>query len=259
MPVGPGLGAPAPLVFGLLDELDARVFFNRVETLPDEVPWFPDGPTCTFEAYAAWETSLLDLLGDRSLSMEDRLDELARQLHAEGGQRPKPETASAGTVPVPSVPPAFPVTIDRLMACYVVARSLKARVKGPTTWSGQMVDPIDQHWPLDTIADGTDGDLVTRFLRQVLFRLIDLAEIGVVGHIHRVVWIGRAIHHLARFCAASDGRTEIIDEDVESAVEAAEKAFMHNRGFFEKLAADATVSAWLHSPGAVTENVFTTS
>lgn|GEM_PF-1747529 len=228
-----------------------RLVRDGSEMVPDEIPWRPDGPVCNHADLTTWEAALLEVLATGPIPVQARLDRIARMVHDPGHPRPVLKTRGAVRGDLDTEATPLPVSVDRMMASFLVARFLKTRIPAATDWSGQVTDPLERHWALADIEIGPERDLVTRFLRQLLFRQQNLERVGAVGHVHRMVWIGRAIDQVARFCAAVEGRIETSDADWEAAVDAAERAFQHKTAFLDGLWSNPDVLRWLVSREAV--------
>jgi hypothetical protein len=228
-----------------------RLVRDGSEMIPDEIPWVPGGPTCAHADLVPWEASLLAELANDHLPVQERLDRIARMVHEPGHPRPDLNASGDRAPEGEDGMTPLPLSVDRMMASFLVARFLKACLPVDTKWSGEVTDPLERHWAIADIEVGPNHDLVTRYLRQLLFRQQHLEQLGAVGHVHRTVWIGRAIDQVARFRAAVEGRLETSDADWEAAVDAAERGFLHKTAFLEGLWRNPGVRRWLVSRDAV--------
>ena len=229
-----------------------RIARHGCESVPDRVFWWPDGPTCLHEDLVQWEAQLLEVLANHGLSLVDRLEQIRCMVHEKGSNRPT--LSYPTTVPAPELVSEakcpFPLSIDRMMAGFVVARNLGHLVPDHAVWSRRIEDSLDAHWPLDRVEIRIETDLVSRYLRQVLFRQLHLDWLGVVGHVHRLLWVGRALIHIARFCALVQGRTATNEGDWSMAVSATDAAIFHQGRFLSMLFTAPATGSWLWSPDA---------
>ncbi len=193
-------------------QADVRLRLQAVRSLVTEVqPWVPllkNGPVLTWEAYRRIETLLLGILADTTLGpMPDRLL--------------RGHEIMIGLLTVFR----FAKEIDLAAIEHVLATPLPDLARMPSRyadeWMGLMLKPSadpagfktdrifgDWHrqgWTTGEgkpLGDALDDELITRYLRTVLYRKLGLAGVGLAFLWSTVTWAARAWEREARFMSS---------------------------------------------------------
>jgi hypothetical protein len=209
--VGGNAGAPL-----LQQEADVRnrlqAVRSLVTTLPDQIPLVRGGAVMTWEAYKRLEDVLLDLLADRT-------------------RGPLPERLVAAHQLMVAIMTVFRYAraVDRAAIDHVLGTPLPDIALVPAQFADELMQRLlkpmahpaplrpdvlfgDWHakgWAMGRgkpLHDALDDEMVTRYLRTILYRKLGLADAGAAFIWSTVTWAFRAWERQARFLESVTGR-----------------------------------------------------
>jgi hypothetical protein len=221
------------------DDMVRRLRLNRgsMASVPETVTTGTSAPDWVYSRYRVLEEALLGLLADRSRSPRERvrgaIAEARRQLDL-----PVDRAATGRT---------WDGYDGRDLATFLVlSNCLPEALQGPLAVLGDD-DKLRLSERLEAAAIDFVGDdeLMTRYLRQVLYRKKYLSELGVVGHVAMVGWVEACVRVGAIALAVAEGRATAEPDDVARAVVAVEKAAYHTRIWADKVVSDPELSGLL--------------
>lgn len=208
----------------------ARMWRHGMLSVPETIALTQDCAEVPYDLYARIESSLLDLLGEANRPLSERLQRIL------GAGATLCEQAAQGllTLETASVIAAEaqalsgePMLASDGLSPYGIALYLVLAKHLPTVLEGlEPTERLTLHERLRTsdVRFVADEDLMTRYVRQVLFRKKYLGEFGLVAHLNTVAWSAALVRDTALALALQDGRALTRDEDVQQAIKAVERS-----------------------------------
>lgn len=164
------------------EDMSARVrlWRNAMLLVPDEVP-LVDGVPASFHAYATLEEEVLSILARSDRSPRERAVEAVEAARIFARQAVPESVGDA----------LGDGEVDPLgVALYLVLnKHLPEVFRGPLALGDADRLDLPRRLASSGVRYAYDNELITRYLRQVVYRKKYLPEIGVVGHVTLVAWV----------------------------------------------------------------------
>lgn len=213
----------------------ARMWRHAMLSVPEWVGVATGEPEVPYEVYAAVEAVLLDLLADEAMALPERLARLLGVADAlrESADAVTGEEAAALARDARPLSGAPGLTSDGLspygVALYLVlAKHLSEVFEGPAPLSPTERLSLPARLQASGIRFEGDAELLTRYVRQVLFRKKYLGELGIVAHLVTVAWSVALVRDASLALAMNAGRAATSEEDLHRALKAVERSLTNS-------------------------------
>lgn len=211
-------------------DMEARVQLWRhaMVEIPEQVPVADAATTLPYAQYEAFEAALLASLADPERSARERVLRAADAVDRLRGQPQLTSEHALEWVAAAQLPAGDPLASeDGIEPVGVALYLVLARYLPWVLAAGGFRDADPLRLPAVLAAAPVryepDPELLTRYLRQVLFRKRYLAQVGVVGHVHLLCWIEALVRHAAIAQAVAEDRPATNERDLHQAIAAVER------------------------------------
>ncbi|MNX74594.1 hypothetical protein D3C86_1060390 [compost metagenome] len=236
--------------------LRARMWRHGMLSVPETIALSHRGAEIPYALFAQVESALLDLLGEANRPLFERLQRMlgaGAALCEQAAHGPlTPETAHGTATEAPALTGEAMLASDGLSpygtALYLVlAKHLPAALDGIAPAERLALPERLRGSEVRFVADEA---LLTRYVRQVLFRKKYLGEFGLVTHLNTVAWSAALVRDAALALALRDGRALTNDEDVHQAIKAVERSLTNSELLGEGVLRQAEYASLLQDPAS---------